>query len=154
MPIYNPVNDDDHTIRVKISDSSPTLEFYATSLLHPGTLVQFTPTGDWYVPTHVEHHAYAGESASAMFVAEDRYHGKGITDIYGTNSRVHLQIGRTGDILLRRCTTNFGFVMGEPLQSNGDGTLGGSLGANFVVANSIQVIAPLVGVHFVLCMMA
>jgi hypothetical protein len=58
-----------------------------------------------------------------MFALEDELQGKEISEDYAADDRVLLGIFRTGDEVYARLADGQVTAVGDPLESNGDGTL-------------------------------
>ena len=95
-----PVNTDDHTIRVIVSTQTPEVEYYATEVIKPGMLCELTPGSALYVPTHVRRHSEDLGTATPMFAVEETLSGRTIDTSYNLGQRVHLLNGRAGDVVL------------------------------------------------------
>ena len=92
-------------------------EFVATEAITPGHLLEMDSNGKCLK------HNVAGGNCYPMFALEDELQGKGVTDAYASGDPVQVWIPNTGDIVRGVLTTSQTIVIGDWLQSNGDGTL-------------------------------
>lgn len=92
-------------------------EFVAGGTITPGHMCKFNSSNEVVV------HATAGGYGLPMFAIEDELQGKIITDNYAATNRVQLFIAQRGDEVQALLKANENVVIGDPLESAGDGTL-------------------------------
>lgn len=104
------------TIRLK-NYSNVIEELVANAAITPGHLLQVLSTGK------VQKHANAGLNALPMFALEDELQGKGIDEAYAANDPVQCWIPQRGDVVYALLKDGENIVIGDFLESAGDGTL-------------------------------
>jgi len=92
-------------------------ELEANAAITPGHLVERMSTGK------VRVHANAGQNAVPMFALEDELQGNGIDDDYAAADQVQCWIPNRGDIVNAILKNGETIVIGDFLESAGDGTL-------------------------------
>jgi len=85
--------------------------------VYPGMLLEWDASN----PGQVKPHATSGGNAIAMFAIENELYGKNKSTVYSSGERVAFVICRTGDIVLCRIANGQNIVVGNWLESNGDG---------------------------------
>ena len=83
----------------------------------PGHLVKLLSTGK------VSVHSTAGGNAEKLFAIEDELQGRGITTAYGATDRVSHIVVQRGDWVNALIKNGENIVIGDALESAGDGTL-------------------------------
>lgn len=104
------------TIRVK-SYLNVREERPAAAAFFPGHLLAVTSTGA------VQKHAVAGGKLVARFAFEDELQGNGIDTAYASASKAQVIIPTPGDQVLAILQDGQNIVVGDGLESAGDGTL-------------------------------
>lgn len=89
----------------------------ANAGITPGDLIEVMSTGK------VREHATAGGNAQRAFAIEDDLQGKEIGDAYVATDRVQYLVCRRGDEIMARLKASQNVVIGDFLESAGDGTL-------------------------------
>ena len=121
------LNTDDNTIMVKVSDGTPSVDYFSAENIIPGLLCEYEPNPNWYIPTHVRKHSTKQGSASRMFAVENIMRGKTIGYVSSINERIPILFGRTGDVVLLWAVVGESgepdLVQGTRLISFGDGHL-------------------------------
>lgn len=92
-------------------------ESVAAAVISPGSLIERASA------TTVQVHSTSGGNAQKMFALEDELQGKEISDDYAAAARVLFGIFRPGDEVYARLADGQAASVGDPLESNGDGTL-------------------------------
>jgi homospermidine synthase len=92
-------------------------ELVAHATITPGHLVELLSTGK------IRAHGTASGNALPMFALEDELQGKSISDNYGANDKVQVWIPYRGDIVNAILKDGQNVVVGDFLESAGDGTL-------------------------------
>lgn len=106
-----------NTIKVK-NYSDVMLEFKATAYtITPGHLVQITSG------SLVQKHADAAKNVFPLFAVEDELQGKSIDDAYAASTPVQVWVPGRGDIVYALLKNGENVVIGDFLESAGDGTL-------------------------------
>lgn len=93
------------------------MEFAANAAITPGMLVQILPTNK------IRAHADAGKNIFPMFAIEDVFQGKGINDNYAAAALVRCWIPGRGDIVNALLRDEENVVIGDYLESDGEGRL-------------------------------
>jgi hypothetical protein len=94
------------------------IEKQAVAELYPGHLLERTSADK------VQKHSTAGGTCSLpMFAIEDENQGNGIDDAYAADARVVCWIPQRGDQVQAVLADGESVVIGDYLESNGDGTL-------------------------------
>ena len=93
------------------------IEKAAVAELYPGHLVERTSADK------VQKHSGSGSTALVMFAIEDENQGKGIDDAYAAAARVVCWMPQRGDQVQAVLSDGENVVIGDYLESNGDGTL-------------------------------
>lgn len=109
-----------NTIKLKNYMPTPVMEeFVATAYtITPGHLVQLESTGKIQ-----KHGNAAGNVLPPMFAVEDELQGRGIDTDYVASSRVQVWTPQRGDVVYALLKDGENVVIGDPLESAGDGTL-------------------------------
>lgn len=95
-----------------------TKEAKAASALYPGDLIYMNSNGEVAV------HATAGGNARPMFAREYSEIGDDIAEQYAADDQVVYYVNRAGDEVFARVAAGASaIVIGDPLESAGDGTL-------------------------------
>ena len=89
----------------------------ANAAITPGDLIERMSTGN------VRKHASAGQNNNRLFAVEDDLQGNGVSDNYSTNNKVQFVAARAGDEIYARIATSQTIVIGDKLESAGDGSL-------------------------------
>jgi hypothetical protein len=105
-----------HTIKLK-SYNNVQEEHIAVSAITPGHLV-ILDSNDKVLP-----HNLAGRNAYPMFALEDVYQGKTIADAFAADDPVQCWIPNRGDIVNAILADGQNVIIGDYLESAGDGTL-------------------------------
>jgi len=92
-------------------------EYVANAAITPGHLIQIMSTDK------VRVHASAGQNALPMFALEDELQGKGIDEAYAATDRVQCWVPNRGDVVNAVLKNGETIVIGDFLESAGDGTL-------------------------------
>lgn len=92
-------------------------EMVANAAITPGMLVEEMSTGK------VRAHATAGGNAIPMFALEDELQGKAIAEAYAAADPVQVWIAQRGEQVYAILADGENVAIGDPLESNGDGTL-------------------------------
>jgi hypothetical protein len=92
-------------------------EMTANAAITPGMLVEEMSTGN------VRAHANAGQTAIPMFALEDELQGNGIDDDYVAGDVVQVWVAGRGDNVNALLADGESVVIGDFLESNGDGKL-------------------------------
>ena len=92
-------------------------EYAAAAAITPGNLIELIAAGT------VQKHAGAGKTAVACFAIEDELQGKGITDNYASGDKVQCWFPTPGDIVNATVKTGENIVIGDFVESAGDGTV-------------------------------
>lgn len=92
-------------------------EALANAAITPGHLVELMSTGKLRV------HAGAGQNAQRAFAIEDSLQGKEIGEAYSSSNQVLYRIYQRGDEVYAILTTSQTIVIGDFLESAGNGTL-------------------------------
>lgn len=94
-------------------------EFKATAVaITPGYLVERTSTAG-----QIQAHSTAGGRAQLLIAIEDSMQGKEISDAYAVSAQIQVMAGRSGDEFDMVLQDGEVVVIGDYLESNGDGTL-------------------------------
>ncbi len=94
------------------------LEKIPAAAFYPGHLVELTSAD------RVQKHSTAGGNITpALFAIEDENQGKDIDDAFGTSGRAVCWIPQAGDWVLGVLADGETVVIGDKLESGGDGTL-------------------------------
>jgi hypothetical protein len=105
-----------HTILIK--DYSKVFEEYnAVAAITPGMLLEVTSA------SKVQAHSKAGQNALIMVATEDELQGKTIDDDYVADYPVQCWIPSRGDMVNMLLADGESVVIGDMLESKGDGTL-------------------------------
>ena len=91
------------------------MEFEASATITPGMLLKI------YTDGTVRPHLPAGGNATKMFALEDELQGKGIDDNYSSGDKVQVWIGRAGDVVNALLKDDEVVVVGQYLESDGEG---------------------------------
>ncbi len=103
---------------IVMSHGRVTDEKIATAVaITPGHLIERT-SGDL-----VQAHAIAGGPVNPWFAIEDAYQGNGITDDYAVSVNIFMWKPRPGDQIYAIADSGGAIVIGDFLESAGDGTL-------------------------------
>jgi len=92
-------------------------EYTAAAAITPGNLIELNSAGT------VQKHAGLGKTALVMFAVEDELQGKGITDAYAAGDRVQCWIATRGDIVYATVKASENIVVGDFVESAGNGTV-------------------------------
>lgn len=92
-------------------------EAIANAAIRPGDLIEFLSTGK------VQKHATASGVASAQFAREQEWVGKGIDTDYASSDQVAYWIGEKGDRFYAWLKNGENVVIGDFLESGGNGSL-------------------------------
>jgi hypothetical protein len=98
-------------------NSTVRMERVAGGTITPGHLVKLNSSNQFVV------HATAGGTAAKIFAVEDELQGKLITDTYLATARVQADVVQPGDEVYAILTTSQTVIIGDYLESAGDGTL-------------------------------
>ena len=93
-------------------------ELIAAGAIYPGHLLELNTDGKVVV-----HDSAAGNVVPPMFAVEDSFQGKGINDAYASGDQVRVFIPQPGDIVYAILSDGETVVIGDFLESNGDGCL-------------------------------
>lgn len=94
-------------------------EFDATAVaITPGYLLERTSTAG-----QCQAHSTAGGRAQLLVAIEDSNQGKEVTDNYAASAKIQAVAPRSGDEILMVLQASENVVIGDFLESNGDGTL-------------------------------
>jgi len=93
------------------------LEKVAAGAITPGHLVKVTSSDAFIV------HPTVGGAVIPIFALEDELQGKVITDAYASTDRVQANICQRGDEVNAILATSQTIIIGDYLESAGDGTL-------------------------------
>src|SRR6056297_466654 len=95
------------------------IEKTAAAILYPGHLIERTSADK------VQKHSTSGGTCSLpMFAIEDENQGNGIDDVYAADARVVCWMPQRGDqVYAVLADDSANVVIGDYLESNGDGTL-------------------------------
>lgn len=104
------------TIRVR-PYSNIREENLAVAALFPGHLLELTSANK------VQKHSQAGKNVIPMFALEDENQGNGVDDAYAANDLVDVWLPQPGDVVLAVLKDGQSIVIGDLLESAGDGTL-------------------------------
>ena len=104
-----------HTIKIKCDCFVE--EYIANAAITPGMLVELISTGK------IRKHATAGGSAEGLFAVEDEFQGKGIDDAYVANTPVQCWVVEPGDQVNALLDDGENVVIGDFLESAGNGFL-------------------------------
>lgn len=105
---------------IKLKNYSDVMEEYVATAytITPGHLVQLENTGK------IQKHGNAAQNVlPPMFACEDELQGKSIDDAYVASSRVQVWIPYRGDQVYALLADGQNVVIGDALESAGDGTL-------------------------------
>lgn len=106
------------TNTIKVKNYSNVIEEYpANAAITPGMLIELISTGK------VRAHATAGGTAMAMFALEDELQGKTIDEAYASDNRVQCWIPNSGDQVNALLDDGENVVVGDFLESAGNGFL-------------------------------
>lgn len=105
-----------NTIVVK-SYNNVRLEKVAAAAITPGHLVELTSAGK------VQKHSSAAGNVLPMFAMEDYLQGKLISEDYAAAAPVQVAIPQRGDVIQARLADGESVVIGDQVESAGDGTL-------------------------------
>lgn len=103
--------------KISIKGDGVRNEALANATIKPGMLVQLMSTGK------VRAHASAGQNAQTAFAVEDDLQGKGIGDSYSADELVQYNIFAPGDQVLAWLQNGESVVIGDFLESAGNGEL-------------------------------
>ncbi len=92
-------------------------EYPAGGAITPGHLIALGSNGKVVV------HGDAGENALQMFALEDELQGKGLNEAYAQDEPVQCWVAQRGEIVNAILTTSQTVVVGDWLESAGNGTL-------------------------------
>jgi len=92
-------------------------EYVAVAAITPGMLLEITSAGK------VQAHSLAGRTHIGMFAVEDELQGKTIQDAYAALDQVNCWIPVTGDVVYARLADGQNVIIGDLLESNGNGEL-------------------------------
>lgn len=92
-------------------------ELKANATITPGHLVELLSTGK------IRAHGTASGNVLPMFALEDELQGKSINDNYAENDKVQVWVPYRGDIVNAILKDGQNVVVGDFLESAGDGTL-------------------------------
>jgi hypothetical protein len=94
------------------------IERVAAEEITPGHLIELTSSNT------VKKHATAGSTvAPKMFALEDELQGRGIDTVYDAADPVQCWIAQPGECVYAILADNCNIVIGDKLESKGDGTL-------------------------------
>lgn len=103
---------------IKLKKYSDIIEEYpAGGAITPGHLIKLGSNNKVVV------HDGAGENALPIFALEDELQGRGISDAFATDEPVQCWVAGRGDIVNAILTTSQTVVIGDWLESAGNGTL-------------------------------
>lgn len=105
-----------NTIAV-ISDFMVKEEAAAAATIYPGMLLEKTSAGAFQA------HSTAGGRATALFALENDLYGKDISDAYSATDRVQAGHFQRGSVVRALIADGESIVIGDYLESNGDGYL-------------------------------
>lgn len=105
-----------NTIRLR-AQNPIRYEALATGAVTPGQLLELLLTG------HVQRHSGAAGKRETIFAMEDELQGKKITENYTTNTLVQYEVAQAGDEIYAILSDGENVVIGDYLESNGDGDL-------------------------------
>lgn len=92
-------------------------EAIGSSVIKPGNLIELNSSGNFVV------HGTAGGIASRRFAVENDLCGKGVSDSYGNGEVVQANVFQAGDEIQAFLKAGESVVLGQLLESAGDGTL-------------------------------
>jgi len=92
-------------------------EFLAVAALSPAHLLEVTSAGK------VQKHSSAGGNSERIFAIENENEGQDIDTAYAADDVVRCQKCQSGDQVVGILTLSQTVAIGDPLESNGDGTL-------------------------------
>lgn len=103
---------------IKLKKYSDIIEEYpANAAITPGHLIELGSNGKVLV------HNSAGENVLPMFALEDELQGRGINTAFAADEPVQCWVAGRGDIVNAILTTSQTVVVGDFLESAGNGTL-------------------------------
>lgn len=103
---------------IKVKNYSDVFEEYeAVAALSPGHLLMLTSANK------VQKHNVASGNVLPMVAIEDALQGKDITEAYAAEDRVRVWIPQRGDIVKLRLKDGQNVVIGDWVESAGDGTV-------------------------------
>ncbi len=106
-----------HTVKLKKYEDI-NVELVAVAAITPGHLVEKTSAGK------TQKHSTAGGNATPkMFALEDELQGKEIDDAYAADDPVQVWICQPGEVVNALLKNGETIVIGDRLESAGDGTL-------------------------------
>jgi hypothetical protein len=105
-----------HTIKVK-KYADVIEEYTAVGAITPGMLIEVTSAGK------VQPHSSSAGSALAMFALEDELQGRGIDVDFSADEKVQCWLPGHGDMVYALLADGETAVIGNWLESNGDGKL-------------------------------
>ena len=94
------------------------MEFVANAAITPGHLVELMSTNKVKV-----HTTESGNALPKMFALEDELQGKEIDDDYAADDRVQVWVCQPGEVVNALLKDGETIVIGDALESAGDGTL-------------------------------
>lgn len=94
------------------------MEWAANAAITPGHLVELMSTNKIKV-----HAAVGGNAVPKMFALEDELQGKEIDDAYAADAPVQVWVTQPGEVVYALLHDGEEVVIGDPLDSAGDGTL-------------------------------
>lgn len=92
-------------------------EFFAVAALTPGHLLEITSAGK------VQKHSVAGGNVTPLIALEDELWGKTIDDAFAANDPVQVWTAQRGEVAYMLLKDGENVVIGDYLESAGDGTL-------------------------------
>jgi len=93
-------------------------ELVAAGTIYPGHLLELDTDG-----AVIAHDSAQGNVVPPMFAVEDSFQGNGLTDAYASGDQVRVWIPQSGDIVNAILSDGETVVIGDFLESNGDGCL-------------------------------
>ena len=124
---------------IKLKKYSDIIEEYeAAAAITPGMLIELNSDGK------VQVHSSVGEFAEKIFALENELEGKGISDDYAAADRVQCWVAGRGDQVYALLSDGETVVIGDILESNGDGYLQkavGETGSAAVYPESVVAVA-------------
>jgi hypothetical protein len=125
---------------IKVTNYSNVIEeFDAVAAITPGMLIEPTSADK------VQAHSTQGGNATPMFALEDDLQGNGIDDAYSANNKVQCWVPGRGDMVYAILADGENVVIGDYLDSDGDGALrkhvaddSGSIQVKAIVAQAVE----------------
>jgi len=92
-------------------------EYVAAAAITPGMLLEITSAGK------VQAHSLAGRTQGGLFAVEDDLQGKTISEAYAAADQVQVWVAMRGDIVYARLNDGENVIIGDSLESAGNGNL-------------------------------